>query len=480
MAPTPSRLRPEDYNAFGYDPRGTIANSAALLFGANWRPDPENVPPPPSFNMPGPPRYGPPAGFQLGYLPGNFAPGAPSTGYLAAVPGYVAGPTTMPQATTAHAEKDSGARRQIDNFIVVIETDVQRKEITLNSDIPYEDFRSRICANLDVSPETAELGYRYGKLNSTEGVRSKYTLLADAQAFRQLVSNVVETNERARTQTTVLYFADLNILRDQAKKKMAKKGQKRNRTDDIPPDVVATNSDMSSAHFKKLTTHLQCSVHSRWCYIHRSGGATTHVPVDVKAATLWAKAMARDEADVYNPPQVLGFDHQAKRQKTRTGKSVPNVQVVIGLPDQDLKPLTSFGGSRIANSNGSMSYSASERPAKLPLSYPSIHNALTQLDQRKPDSDFISMEKPLRDAHIRYLDEVTLLSEEEIVSLTDLPLMKIKILRDYALTELADWRKIGAFHDAEEPAIASTNSVDDAVDVVEEEQSDDSTPEEEE
>ena len=62
---------PEDFNAFGYDPRGHVANFAGLMFGENWRPDQQRVT---WFDGPqvAPPRYGPPADYQHHYLPENF------------------------------------------------------------------------------------------------------------------------------------------------------------------------------------------------------------------------------------------------------------------------------------------------------------------------------------------------------------------------------------------------------------------------
>ena len=75
---------PEDFNAFGYDPRGHVANFAGLMFGENWRPDQQRVP---RFDGPqvAPPRYGPPADYQHHYLPENFIPRPPHNGYLGAL-----------------------------------------------------------------------------------------------------------------------------------------------------------------------------------------------------------------------------------------------------------------------------------------------------------------------------------------------------------------------------------------------------------
>ena len=75
---------PEDFNAFGYDPRGHVANVAGLMFGENWRPDQQDVP---RFDGPqvAPPRYGPPADYQCHYLPEDFIPHLPYNGYLGAL-----------------------------------------------------------------------------------------------------------------------------------------------------------------------------------------------------------------------------------------------------------------------------------------------------------------------------------------------------------------------------------------------------------
>ena len=78
------RERPEDYNAFGYDPRGRVANNVGLLFGENWRPDQQTIP---RYHGPNiaPPRFGPPADYQRPILPNDFVPHLPHDGYLGAL-----------------------------------------------------------------------------------------------------------------------------------------------------------------------------------------------------------------------------------------------------------------------------------------------------------------------------------------------------------------------------------------------------------
>lgn len=78
------RDHPEDFNAFGYDPRGHVANFAGLMFGENWRPEQQHIP---RFDGPqvAPPRFGPPADYQHAHLPDNFVPHLPPYGYLGAL-----------------------------------------------------------------------------------------------------------------------------------------------------------------------------------------------------------------------------------------------------------------------------------------------------------------------------------------------------------------------------------------------------------
>lgn len=73
-----SQRRPVDtsanYNAFGWDPYGCIAYLCAIFFG------PKYVPLVPSSQFggpPEPPRYGPPAYYQIACLPPGFIPQSP-------------------------------------------------------------------------------------------------------------------------------------------------------------------------------------------------------------------------------------------------------------------------------------------------------------------------------------------------------------------------------------------------------------------
>lgn len=63
-----------DYNAFGRDPDGRLAYLAAIFYGPLWVP---RFTPQQFAGPPAPPRYGPPAQYQLQSLPEGFTPNIP-------------------------------------------------------------------------------------------------------------------------------------------------------------------------------------------------------------------------------------------------------------------------------------------------------------------------------------------------------------------------------------------------------------------
>jgi len=79
--------RGANYNAFGYDPNGAIAYFVAFFYGPDWVPS-HTVQ---QFGgPPEPPRYGPPAPYQIACLPDDFIPMPPPNfgGYAPNDPPY--------------------------------------------------------------------------------------------------------------------------------------------------------------------------------------------------------------------------------------------------------------------------------------------------------------------------------------------------------------------------------------------------------
>jgi hypothetical protein len=81
--------RGADYNAFGYDPYGLVAHLAAHAYGPNWRPS-HTVQQ--FMGQPEAPRYGPPAPYQLPYLPPGFMPNPPPLFYGLPAPPFLRPP----------------------------------------------------------------------------------------------------------------------------------------------------------------------------------------------------------------------------------------------------------------------------------------------------------------------------------------------------------------------------------------------------
>jgi hypothetical protein len=251
MANRRAQHAPEDYNAFGYDPRGRMANAAALLFGENWRPDPVGIP---QYNGPQAhgvaPRYGPAAPNQQAHLPPGFTPNLPHNGYLGALQhqrqqgpwaaGRFAQPPPMmvglqphlgPYASNPisqrkvqegpHPEIRPGGRFFLINFtyVCVILSNLSavyritasmsmktiRKEFSLETDIAWADFLSRCCANLDLDPRTAELGYRI----SGQGPRTVPAAISSVEEFGIAMTRITDIVSRARSTTYGIEVIDL-------------------------------------------------------------------------------------------------------------------------------------------------------------------------------------------------------------------------------------------------------------------------------
>lgn len=84
-----------DYNAFGYDPEGRLAAVAAYFYGPAWKPvRSPGCPTPIQRHTIRPPRYGPPAPWQIPSLSWDFAARLPPC-YLGQPGGYLPGPDTF-------------------------------------------------------------------------------------------------------------------------------------------------------------------------------------------------------------------------------------------------------------------------------------------------------------------------------------------------------------------------------------------------
>ena len=71
-----------------------------------------------------------------------------------------------------------------------------QKQFSFESDIPYNDLRSRSCANLDLDPSTAELAY---KISGLDGPKTLPSALSSDDDFLHAMSCICGLISRART-----------------------------------------------------------------------------------------------------------------------------------------------------------------------------------------------------------------------------------------------------------------------------------------
>jgi hypothetical protein len=81
-------------------------------------------------------------------------------------------------------------------MVASMSTSTIQKMFTIESDIPYLDFRSRVCASLDLEPATAELGY---KISGLDGLKVLPSALSSGDDFTHAMTRICDLISRART-----------------------------------------------------------------------------------------------------------------------------------------------------------------------------------------------------------------------------------------------------------------------------------------
>ncbi|KAF4568380.1 hypothetical protein EYR40_010217 [Pleurotus pulmonarius] len=269
----PRRHALEDYNAYSYDPRGGGANAAALLFGENWRPDPRIVPRPVNGEI-GILRYGPPADYQIPNIPAGFVPQMPQLGYLGAfpynqqiaahghhLPNYnlyyppPAGPPPFQNNEPPRRIAAAGPQREVRPGVyctfALMSTKTIQKQFAFETDLPFTDFYDRVCANLDLTPMTAALGYH---IAGVDGPKKLLMSLGSEDDFSKALEWIIPYISRAHSKEYGIEV--VNLAQSAASQPASSKGKKRSRADDVPSD---TEDDMAVEAIKKLCNHLQCS-----------------------------------------------------------------------------------------------------------------------------------------------------------------------------------------------------------------------------
>lgn len=225
-----------DYNAFGFDPNGSINSAVGLLFGPDWRPD-GRVPTYEGSARPAAPRFGPAHATQLGALPAGWTPRYSGTGYS---PAHARGPSPGPSASGS-STKDKGkapakpARvypnteispgsayfpyqflngysftgRAVFCFNAYIRLARDKPEVPLTTASSYHDTLPNICKTLG-SPFDKDNGptdhINWRLVGAAGGTR-----VGNEASWWSMMAKVREASMRARTKAVALEF--INMVR---------------------------------------------------------------------------------------------------------------------------------------------------------------------------------------------------------------------------------------------------------------------------
>lgn len=82
---------------------------------------------------------------------------------------------------------------------------ITRRELRIPSDLVFADFFSRVCANMDVKPEDASIGYKYHNDRARDPPRQ----LSDESEYAAMMTEMVRKVLAARSRNPVLLLHNL-------------------------------------------------------------------------------------------------------------------------------------------------------------------------------------------------------------------------------------------------------------------------------
>ncbi|KAJ6607194.1 hypothetical protein B0H10DRAFT_1956454 [Mycena sp. CBHHK59/15] len=202
-----------------------------------------------------------------------------------------------------------------------------KTQLVIPTNIPPDDFFSRVHARMNVDPATAILGWR----ESQERRKDAPHRLSNAEdlldAFKRLTA--LQNNSR-RKKPVIMEIVNSEM---QPNGKTTKQAEKQSET------VVAIRE------LEKVKAKLTCALHpgkNRWCYVMPpdSKHPGKHVALGIEHVGLWARKVHDGEAsdDCINPPNVLNFDQMAEKGRARDERnarshgqaSLPPIHVHVG------------------------------------------------------------------------------------------------------------------------------------------------------
>jgi hypothetical protein len=88
---------------------------------------------------------------------------------------------------------------------VTIGGQVTRRELRIPSGLVFADFFSRVCANMDLKPEDASIGYKYHNDRARDAPRE----LNSEDEYKAMMAEMVRKVLAAQSRNTVLFLHNL-------------------------------------------------------------------------------------------------------------------------------------------------------------------------------------------------------------------------------------------------------------------------------
>lgn len=110
--------------------------------------------------------------------------------------------------STAQGDPLLTARSTVYRMVAVMNTSTVQKQFTIETDIPYIDLRSRACANLELDPLVAELGYRVTGAEGPKTLPSSFSSDADHLQAMKRISGLI-----SRSRSKVYGIEIVNLVR---------------------------------------------------------------------------------------------------------------------------------------------------------------------------------------------------------------------------------------------------------------------------
>ncbi|KAG1717969.1 hypothetical protein EDB19DRAFT_1838835 [Suillus lakei] len=170
------------------------------------------------------------------------------------------------------------------SFDIDVVADDMKHGFCGETDMPWEDFKSRVLAFLDSAADEVQLVYKF------VGDNSRATQLNDVEAFSIAMDRLCHKAFNAHTRVVALEVKNAAV-----KQTTTTKAKKRTCADDIPP--ASSDEDVTQLKaYKQLESQIRCELHHGHCFVDCTSGYDNHRRLDHAEMTLWAKKIPNQKA----------------------------------------------------------------------------------------------------------------------------------------------------------------------------------------